>query len=145
MGRANSSKMNFKSIFTAFFVFCSFISQAQDKPIGYWESLLPYNNSLGVATDGSTLFNICNEGLFTYTKGELPIPYSKETGMSDIGMQCVGFDKITSTAILAYQNGNIDLFKNNTFYNIPDLKLKNIAGAKSIFHIYTENGFTSKA
>ena len=135
------SLATFKSIFAAFFVFCSCISLAQDKPIGYWESLLPYNNSLGVATDGTTLFNICNEGLFTYTKGDLPLPYSKETGMSDIGMQCVGFDKATSTAILAYQNGNIDLFKNNTFYNIPDLKLKNIAGAKNVYRIYTENGF----
>lgn len=146
MGRANGLKKNsagsnnMKSTFLALFVFCSIISRAQDKPIGYWESLLPYNNSMGVATDGSTLFNICYEGFFTYTKGDVPTPFSKETGMSDIGMQSVGFDKTTGTAILAYSNGNIDLFKNNTFYNIPDLKLKNIAGAKKVYHIYTENG-----
>ena len=117
------------------------LSKAQDKPIGYWESLLPYNNAKGVATDGSHLFAISNQPFFTYdpSKNQLE-PFSKVEGMSDIGMQAVAYDATTSTAVLAYSDGNIDLFKNNTFYNIPDLKIKSIAGNKSINHIYCEAG-----
>ncbi|MCD6064346.1 MAG: hypothetical protein K0R82_2257, partial [Flavipsychrobacter sp.] len=46
----------------------------------------------------------------------------------------------TKTAVLAYSNSNIDLFSENSFYNIPDLKLKTVTGSKTINHIFTENG-----
>ena len=114
---------------------------AQDKPIGYWESHLPYNSALGVATDGTSLYTVCNQAFFTYNPAKHDVqPYSKVEGMSDIGMQCVAYDAATATTILVYANGNIDLFKDNTFYNIPDLKLKTVAGTKAVNQVYTENG-----
>lgn len=118
------------------------MASAQDMPIGYWESLLPYNKARGVATSGNTLFTICNEAFFTFRpgNGELPVPYSKIEGMSGTGMQCVGYDMATSSVILVYTDGNIDIFKDNTFYNIPDLKIKTIAGAKEVYQVFTENG-----
>jgi len=126
----------------AVFILCVINAAAQDRPIGYWRSHLPYNAPVGVATNGSTLYTICDMAFFTFkpTGGEQPVPYSKTDGMSDIGMQSVGYDVSTATAILVYTNGNIDLFKDNTFYNLPDLKVKNIAGSKEVFGIYTENG-----
>jgi hypothetical protein len=127
-------------IFALFLLNC-IVAKSQDKAIGFWESHLPYNVAVGVATDGKNLFTVCPQPFYTFdfSSGQLE-PYSKVNGMSDIGMQCVGFDATTSTAVLAYTNGNIDLFKNNTFYNIPDLKIKSIAGNKSINNIYCENG-----
>lgn len=127
--------------FSILFVLCAFIARAQDKPIGYWDSYLPYNSSLGIATDGSTIFNVCNQGFYTYSpvKNDLEA-YSKVNGMSDIGMQCVGYDAATGTTILVYTDGNIDLFKDYTFYNIPDLKIKAVSGSKAVYHVYTENG-----
>ncbi|MBX2907563.1 MAG: hypothetical protein KF744_16075 [Taibaiella sp.] len=114
---------------------------AQEKPIGSWKSFLPYNNAVGVATSGTKLFVAGSQGFYTFdiVAGQIDA-YSKVEGMSDIGLQCVGYDMSTSMAILGYTNGNIDLFKDNTFYNIPDLKIKSIAGAKTIFSIYTHNG-----
>jgi hypothetical protein len=114
---------------------------AQDKPIGYWRAHLPYSTALGVASDGNMLYTVCNEGFFTYdnSKGQLE-PYSKVEGMSDLGMACIAYDHATKTAVLAYQDGNIDLFKDNTFYNIPDLKIKSVSGTKQIHHIYIEAG-----
>lgn len=115
--------------------------RAQDKPIGYWEAHMPYNTAISVATDGNILYTACNQSFFTYNEatGET-VPYSKVEGMSDVGMAYVAYDVATSTAVLAYQNSNIDLFQNNTFYNIPDLKNRAVAGVKNINHIYTENG-----
>ena len=124
------------------YLLCSFASLGQSQPIGSWSSLLPYNSTLGVATDGTTLFAICNQAFFTYNNrtGDLE-PYSKVNGMADIGMQCIGYDKTSKTAVLVYSNGNIDLFKNNNFINIPDFKNKTVAGAKNVYQVYTENGF----
>ncbi len=53
-------------------------------------------------------------------------PYSKATGMSDIGLSGVAYDPLSQMAVLAYTNSNIDLFKNNTFYNIPEIKRTNV-------------------
>lgn len=61
--------------------------------------------------------------------------------MADMGMQCIGYDMATATAVLAYSNGNIDLFKDNTFYKVPDLKIKTIAGEKTINAIYVDAGY----
>jgi len=124
------------------FIFCTVVANAQDKPIGYWESLLPYGNAIGLATDGmSTLFPICNQSFFSYNASNNNTEtFAKETGMSDIGMQCTTYDPLTKTLVLVYSNGNIDLFKDNTFYNIPDLKVKSVTGNKSVYEAYAENG-----
>jgi hypothetical protein len=102
---------------------------------------LPYSTALSIATDGNTLYTACKEAFFTYTPSARDMkPYSKVEGMSEIGMLCLNYDLATSTAVLCYGNGNIDLFKDNTFYNIPDLKIKTIAGDKTVYEVNTLNG-----
>jgi hypothetical protein len=108
-----------------------------------WQSHLPYNTGLGIATDGNTLYTICNQGFFTYNNvnnWEGPIPYSKSEGMSDIGMQSVGYDALTGTVVLVYSNGNIDLFKDGEFFNIPFYKLNSVAESKKVSQVYCNNG-----
>ncbi len=115
---------------------------SQNRPIGYWRSHLPYNSSVGVATDGITLYVATKQSFYTYNLAtEELTPYSKVEGMSDVGMACIGYDTISQTAVLAYANGNIDLFTDGSFHNIPDLKLKSVTGSKKINDIYTENGY----
>ncbi len=127
--------------FFSFFILCAGLLKAQDKPIGYWDSFLPYNSSLGIATDGTTIYSICRQGFFSFNPTtNVTETYSKVNGMSDIGMACVGYDGTTGITVLVYNDCNIDLFKNNTFYNIPDLKLKSIPGTKAVYSVYTENG-----
>jgi len=123
------------------FLLVSFVTVAQERPIGYWKSLLPYNSAIGVAASGRTLYTICNQNFFTFNTGDLKIEtYSKVEGMSDVGMQCLSYDAATGTVILVYSNGNIDLFKDEMFYNIPDLKIKTVAGTKAVYQVYIENG-----
>lgn len=115
---------------------------AQGEPIGQWRSHLPYNRGVSLATDGQTLFVASKYSFFTYHIATEEITtYAKSNGMSDIEMAYIAHDGITQMTVLAYVNSNIDLFKDNTFYNIPDLKLKNIAGDKSIYSIFIEDGF----
>ena len=123
------------------FILWATIGRGQDKPIGYWESLLPYTTCVGVATDGNLLYAASAQAFFIYNvRTNETQEFSKVEGMSDLGMQAIGYDMSTSTVVLAYSDGNIDLFKNSTFYNIPDFKLQNIPGAKTINSVYTENG-----
>ena len=118
------------------------ITHAQDRPIGHWRAHLPYNTSLSVATNGSTAFVATNESFYTYYYvDEYLESFSKVDGMSDLGMAYVGYDRYTETVVLGYRNSNIDLFKNGSFYNIPDLKNKQVTGSKQINHIYCNDGF----
>lgn len=137
--------MTVSRFLVALAVFCSIsisASIAQDRPIGSWRSIMPYNNAYGVATSGNKLFIITDKTFYTADihSGQVDY-YSKVEGMSDIGTQCIGYDHATSTAVLVYTNGNIDLFKDNTFYNIPDLKIKTIAGSKDVYGVYVVNGY----
>jgi len=132
-----SYKRDLFLLFTILFANCIY---AQEKPIGYWQSYLPYNSGVGVATDGMTVYTVCAQSFFTLPSSGSLVSYSKAEGMSDIGMKGVAYDASTNTTILTYQNSNIDLFKDNNFYNIPDLKNKVVSGSKNINHIYTEPG-----
>lgn len=133
--------MNIRTLF-CFVVtgFLSLKSYSQGQPIGYWRAHMPYNNAVSAATDGVTVYAGSNESFFTYNAAQNEIStYSKVEGMSDVGISYIGYDATTGYAIIAYTNGNIDLFKDETFFNIPDIKLKNIS-PKTINHIFTENG-----
>jgi hypothetical protein len=122
-------------------VCCSLPAAAQDRPIGYWRGHLPYNNAIGVATDGQTVYAISEKGFFSYDPiGGQISTYSKVEGMSDVGMAKIGYDATTETVVLAYTNSNIDLFRDNSFYNIPFLKNKPASGSKAVNDIYTDKG-----
>ena len=124
---------------------CSLLSlpylNAQDRPIGYWRAHMPYNNAVSAATDGNTLFVGSDQSFYTYNVAqEETSTYSKVEGMADVGIAFIDYDATTGTTIIAYENCNIDLFRNETFYNIPDVKLRSFTGLKRINDIYTENG-----
>ena len=114
---------------------------AQQRPVGYWRSHASYNTSFGVATDGTTIFSFSEKGFFTYNKstGETET-FSKVEGMHDVGVAQVAYDATSKTAVIGYQNSNIDLLTDKSFYNIPDLLLKSTTGSKTINHIYTDDG-----
>lgn len=124
------------------FVFLAATAFSQDRPIGYWHSHLPYNDAVGIATDGSkTVFVATKQSFYTYDiASSASTTYSKVEGMADVGMAAIGYDEDTRTVILGYKNSNIDLFKDESFFNIPDLKLKIIAGTKNINQVYTNQG-----
>lgn len=118
-------------------------TKAQERPVGYWRSHLPYNTAVSLAWDGGSKLHVATDK--TYFIYDIATKesegFSKTEGMSDIGMACIGYDKATSTTILGYSNGNIDLYQDGSFFNIPDLKLKSVTGSKNINTIHTIDGY----
>lgn len=124
-----------------FVVISPFYSNAQGEPIGQWRSHMPYKHSLSIAFDGVSVYVASEKAFYIYNSATDEVtPYSKVNGMADVGMAKIGYDRQTNTAVLGYANGNIDLFTEGSFYNIPDLKLKTVTGSKDINEIYTEDG-----
>lgn len=123
-------------------LFSCITGRSQDRPIGYWRSHLPYNTPTSIAADGSRIFVAAGQSFYTYDiiTGEVST-YSKVEGMNDIRPVKVAFDPTTRTTVLGYSNSNIDLFRDESFFNIPYLKLKTVTGTKSINDIYAHDGF----
>ncbi|MDI9319615.1 MAG: two-component regulator propeller domain-containing protein [Phycisphaerales bacterium] len=115
---------------------------AQSQPIGQWRSHIPYNKVVSAATDGNKLYVAGQFSFYTYDilKNEIST-YSKVNGMSDVEPIHTAHDNHTGYTLLIYNNSNIDLFKDETFYNIPQIKLKVMTGDKKIYNAYTENGY----
>lgn len=136
-------QMNAYSRLVLFFccILTSSNALAQGEAIGEWRSHLPYNSAVSAATDGNKLFVAGKSSLFTYdiSKDEIQT-YSKVNGMADIELSYIAYDNVTQIAVLAYTNSNIDLFKDETFYNIPELKLRSVSGNKSIYNIFIDDG-----
>lgn len=135
--------MNISRLLSFIFVLALYChtTYAQDRPIGQWRSHMPYNSAVSIATDGVKMYVATRYSFYTLSiADDEPIPYSKVSGMSDVGMSKIAYDDFSGAVILTYQNSNIDLFKDGNFYNIPDLKLKTVTGTKNINHIYTEDG-----
>src|SRR5690606_35647922 len=122
-------KMNYKSKNTYFLIFFTLFSHtvvlAQERfgpAVERWRSFLSYAYPTSIATDGSVIYCGTNSGFFTYDKTDGSLnPYSKSNGMSDVDISAVTHDLATGKTIIGYSNSNIDIFKNQSFLNLPDL------------------------
>ena len=122
--------------------FSSFYSkniQAQEVPIGSWQSYFAYNAATTVDLVGDKIFS-ANQHLWSYSliSGEFE-SYSKVNGLSDVGISFIRYDEATDYLIIIYNNGNIDLMQGLNFFNMPDIKNLQITGSKRINSVYFKN------
>lgn len=106
-----------------------------------WRCMLPYNQVNDMSCDGEVFYCATTSGFFTYNRvdGEMTA-YSKANGMHDVGLSAVGYDPQSKSVLLAYANSNMDIFKAGSFSNLPDLKLAQVNGDKTIYNVVAANG-----
>lgn len=125
--------MKINSLLIMLFVFPVSTVRAQETAIGQWRDHLSYNNAIEVAEGDGKVYCANQSSLFSYNKADNTMErMTKITGLSDIGISTIGYNKNANALIIAYTNSNIDLVKGNTIINIADIKRSNIAGNKSI-------------
>src|SRR5205085_2284248 len=103
--------------------------------LGAWREHIPYSKSIDVEeTKDGLIYCASTAGLFTYNKtnGEINV-LSRLSELSDQEFASIEYDKVTGVLLIAYLNSNIDIiYPDKTIMNLPDIKLKNIVGGKSI-------------
>ena len=106
---------------------------SQDLAIGEWRVHLPFIKARSVADGGNKIYCAAEDGLFFLDKGDNSLTsYSKINGLSDIGINVIGYTAGYDVLLIGYENANIDLVFTDHVVNIPDIKRKNIVGAKTI-------------
>lgn len=105
--------------------------------LGQWRTHLPYKYcNITEATD-NRVFCSTTGGLFYYhLEDNSVVKVSKIDGLSDNGVASMRWSGDLETLIMAYQNSNIDLIRENVIVNLPDIMKKQIPGDKYIYDIY---------
>ena len=111
---------------------------AQATPIGEWKTHLPYDKVIDVAVAGDLVFAATPYNMFTYNLLDNRVErFDKIKGLSDVGINKIGYNDQLHLLLIAYSNANIDLVdKDGTIRNISDIKDKDILGNKTINNIH---------
>jgi ligand-binding sensor domain-containing protein len=112
-------------------------------PNGTWRDHLPYNDAKRLAEAGNKIYcSTSGGGMFSFNVKDNSIEkYSKVNGLSDADISCIGFNPAVEMLIVGYTNGNLDLVKNDSVYNIPDIKRKIIVGEKSVNSFFFKDNY----
>jgi hypothetical protein len=128
-------------------IFISIATQAQEVPIGGWQSFLSYYSAQSAAVANDKVYS-GNMGLLSYNMVTNEYQhYSKVNGLNDADIIKLGFNPSNEALIIAYDNSNIDILQNDMFYSLPDLKNSNVIASKKISNliVYKNNAYLSTA
>ena len=113
---------------------CTFAQTA----IGEFRSHVSMNSFLSVAVDDETVYAATNNGLFLLDKTTIYdadpefSTWTKVEGLSDIDIVKIHCDRKNGVMIICYDNGNIDVIRNDKLVNIRDVKDKSMSGSKRL-------------
>jgi hypothetical protein len=130
-----------RTILITLFIISGFLLQAQ-KPVGSWTDHLSYNFAKQIAMGNSEVFASTESAIIIYDTNNSEIKkLSRVNGLSESGISTIDYSKEYSTLVIGYTSTNIDLIKDNVIYNIPDIKLKYLAGEKVIYKIHSKGQY----
>ena len=91
------------------FLLNAFTAQAQQVPVGQWQTHFSYNSAISVEKVRDKIF-AGRSNLYSYslTNHDYAI-YSKVNGLSDVNIQFIRYDASSDNLLIVYDNGNIDL------------------------------------
>ena len=106
-----------------FLIFVSIFSlRGQNVPIGQWLDHLPYKSTVAVTASDENIYCATPYSIFYYNKNDNSLSrLTTVTGLSDIGISTINFNKELNTLVVAYSNANIDLIKGNSIINMRDI------------------------
>ena len=102
-------------------------------PVGSWSDHLVYSTADCVSAGTDEVFASTGSSIIIYNKGFAELKkMSRIGGLTETGISTITWSEENKTLIIAYNSTNVDLFKNNLIYNIPDISRKYIPGKKAI-------------
>jgi hypothetical protein len=134
-----------RACFLYLFFILSGYAQAQENniAIGTWRVHLPYYNMKTIAQAGSKVYVANGSSIFYFDKEDNSVStLSKNTGLNDVLVSKLGYNKSQNTLIIGYESGNIDLITGNALVNVNDvLRSQGIAGSRKINHFHMHDEF----
>ncbi len=113
----------------------------QDNPValGQWRSHLSYESMVAITESQDAVFYASTQAVLKVNKADRSLEHlNKVSGLSDIGVKTLEYNRSENLLVIAYTNGNIDLlYDNGQVTNLSAILTNtNIIGNKAINHIY---------
>lgn len=132
-------KRNHK-LFFYLFIFIGYLHPAagqSDIPIGQWRTHFNYHQSYNLAFLGDKIYSSTGNGLLEIDLiNESLSTLSKANLLSDAGITSLAASTEADALVIGYSNGNIDVLKESTTYNINSLLRDNRPSSKRINDIF---------
>ena len=114
----------------------------QDNPValGEWRSHLSYESMVALTESEDAVFYASTQAILKIYKEDQSLEHiNKVSGLSDMRIKTIEYNRSENILVIAYTNGNIDLLYDNGYVeNLSAIITNNnIIGDKSINHIYT--------
>jgi hypothetical protein len=111
-------------------------------PVGSWSDHLSYNSARNVAVNSKEVFVSTGSSIIIYNKEYAELKkMTRINGLTETGISAIAWSEETNALVIGYSSTNVDLFLNNTIYNIPDIYNKYIPGKKEIYRIRTSGKY----
>ena len=107
------------------------------RSVGSWKTYRAYQNATIVAETPNLCFGVYDGSLLSYSpEDDEIITYSFNDGLNDVDIQFMQYSPEVKALVLAYENGNIDLFfGRNDVYNLPFIKDNIYIQDKTIYNL----------
>ncbi len=110
--------------------------------IGTWTDYLSYNSSRCLAAGNNKVFSSAgNSIMIKDLENNTLSSMSRITGLTETEISTIGWSDNENCLIIAYVSSNIDIVKDNSITNIPDIERKYIPGLKEINRIRTDGNY----
>ena len=61
--------------------------------------------------------------------------------MHETGVSAISYNEVNDKLFIGYRNSNIDIIYRNDIFNVPDIKLDNIVGDKTIYNVFSSGKY----
>lgn len=110
-------------------------SQSQ-LPVLSWRTHFSYNNIISLANGGDRIYASTPNAIFSFDYQENSIDFiNKNNGLSDVGIGAIAYDQNSDQLIIAYENGKIDFWSEESITNINTIHEAQTALSKRLRHI----------
>lgn len=110
-------------------------------PIGGWRDHLPYHQGIQVLKAGNAILTTTPYALFLFNENDNSVErISKVNGLSEADIGAVAGDEASSTIVIGYKSGGIDVYGPRGVRYTGELRRSNIPASKQINHIFIGNG-----
>jgi len=107
-----------------------------------WTEHLPYRKATNLVANNENIFCLTKSGLFSYSLNDNEIvSYSKTKGLSDVDITAIEWSQEQNSLLIGYDNGNLDLIKDNEIINIPEISKFSAIDNKTINSITVSGSF----
>lgn len=131
------SNRSLRYTITVLLICVSFALRAQSEiPLGTWRAHVSFNSIIAVAVSDQNVFGAAHNGILVLDKSDNSIrTYSKIDGLHGTGITSINYDETTKQLLIGYQDGKIDIIKDNHISLIDPARNSDLTGSKKINHI----------